>query len=256
MRTASGLAVIVGLMALGPVLAEAATTGLANKVFSTTFSGEGGGPNRTLGMPPDEGAAIYGILATEDSDDPCYFEAQFQDVRTGAVRAEKIFAECTPPDSEPSGALRASRRTLLLGEGSFVTGVRVCLNNDRDKIKGVQLFGGYGGCILGATSVTVQPTGCSQVFSQSGHEQRVCNTDPPNYVTYQCSSGSVSPTPFFERTNCVGDNDGPDADWESPMHCPNGMVAVGMRLSTRPGGKERRMIDGIALDCSPLQGTP
>jgi len=26
--------------------------------------------------------------------------------------------------------------------------VRVCLNNDRDKIKGVQLFGGYGGCIL------------------------------------------------------------------------------------------------------------
>ena len=86
--------------------------------------------------------------------------------------------------------------------------------------------------------------------------QQVCNTDPPNYVTYQCSSGSVSPTPFFERTNCVGDNDGPDADWESPMHCPNGMVAVGMRLSTRPGGKERRMIDGIALDCSPLQGTP
>jgi len=134
--------------------------------------------------------------------------------------------------------------------------VRVCLNNDRDKIKGVQLFGGYGGCILGATSVTVQPTGCSQVLFQSGHEQRVRNTDPPNYVTYQCSSGSVSPTPFFERTNCVGDNDGPDADWESPMHCPNGMVAVGMRLSTRPGGKERRMIDGIALDCSPLQGTP
>jgi len=61
MRIASGLAVTVGLMASSPVLAEAATTGLNDKVLPTAFSGEGGGPNRALGMPPEEGAAIYGI---------------------------------------------------------------------------------------------------------------------------------------------------------------------------------------------------
>jgi hypothetical protein len=232
-----------------PVFAQTISTELTGSPSTTAFSGRGGA-NRTLSKSASMNDAIYGVEIAERSDDPCFLRIKYRDVASGAEGSSLRFAECS--DNNNNEGTSDSRRGVSLPSGAFVTGVRICLNADRDKMKGIQLLGRYGGCLLGQEKVYVAPAACSPVFKVSGHEYRLCNTDQPNYVGLDCSQTSTSVSDHYERTNCPGTKEGPDRDWETRVSCPDLMVATGMKLSTRQSGGGREMIDGIALECHRL----
>ncbi|MCP5244560.1 MAG: hypothetical protein H6937_00775 [Burkholderiales bacterium] len=232
--------ILIGICAL--VISQ---SGLANDVklrgkpSNTEFSGKDASQKATVEKSFSDNDAIYGIVAGEDTNDPCYLKVNFRDVTTGAT-SSKSYNEC---DGHKEGDLE----TLTLPDGAFATGVRVCLNNDEDKIKGIQLIGNYGGCLLGAESVSVVPPDCSPPIKISGHDYQLCNTDQPAYITRSCNT-EIGPS--FERANCVGTNTGkPDSDWKKTVKCPPGQVATGMKLNTRAGSGNRRMYNGISLVC-------
>lgn len=105
--------------------------------------------------------------------------------------------------------------------------------------------------MLGAAYLTYEPSECSQVVKISGHDYRLCGTEPRSTVSKSCEAVGTS-SRYFERTNCAGSNRGPDRDWEATVNCPPGEVATGLRLNTRSGGGDRRMYNGISLECHEL----
>lgn len=234
------LALSMAVSSQGPaVLAQEAA--IQGKPEVTDYSGKGASQKRNLTKLGTENDAIVGIEAGEQSDDPCFLRVAFRDVTTGS-NSSLLFDDCGAQEGDVEG--------LSLPEGAFATGVRVCLNSEGDKIKGVQLIGSYGGCVLGAEFVYVAPSECSSVVKISGHDYRLCDSDPPAVITRSCEGGI---SPHFERANCVGSNSGqPDSDWEATVRCPEGEVATGIKLNTREGGGDRRMYNGIAVECYEL----
>lgn len=220
----------------------AAAQHLSDKSVPSATSGKAP-TNRTLTKAASANGAIYAVTIGEDSDDPCYMEIKYRDVATRGTQSSLKFSEC---DGHKVGDLL----TASLPSGAFATGVRICLNSAGDKLKGIQLIGGYDACVLGAESVSGVPNSCSSVQSFSGIEYRVCDPNSPPYVTISCS---VAITSFVERPNCQGSKrDVPDADWEKVVSCPSKMVATGMKLRTIDGSGKRKMINGVALVCNPL----
>lgn len=215
---------------------------LVDQTSTSAFSGPSGGGRRSLSKPASDNQAITGITIGERSDDPCYMQLMYKDVETGASGSTRTFDECDGSEGDIE--------TRTLPDGAFVTGVRICLNDDRDKLKGIQLISDYAACIQGDEHVYLEPTGCSSVFHAGGQEYRLCNTEQPSYLEVDCSPGQIRP--YIERTNCDGDRDGPDSDWESEVHCPAGKVATGMKLNLRDSGGDRIMYNGVALECDDL----
>ena len=234
------------ILGLSNVVASAGTvsTELTGSSSTTAVSGVGG-TNRTLSKASSTNQAIYGAEMSERSDDPCFLRLKYRNVATGSVGSSLDFAECDDNNNDEGKDI--SRRYLSLPAGTFVTGARICLNSGGDKLKGLQLIGGYGACFLGEEKVYGVAAPCSRVFKAGGQEYRICDPDQPNYVTLDCRTAGVSD--HFERTNCPGADGGPDADWERVVSCPDRMAATGMKLSTRDSGGGGTMIDGIALVC-------
>ena len=222
--------------------AGASAQTLLNKPINSSISGKSP-TNKTLSKAASARGAIYAVTIGEDSDDPCYMEIKYRDVATNGTQSSVTFSEC-------DGHKVGGQKTATLPSGAFVTGARICLNSGGDKLKGIQLIGGYGDCVLGATSVSVVPSSCSGVVKISGHDYQVCNDDSPPYITLSCSNPITS---FVERTNCQGSkHDQPDGDWENVVSCQDGMVATGMKLRSINGSGKRKMIDGVALVCDTL----
>jgi hypothetical protein len=215
---------------------------LLNKSVPTATSGKAP-TNKTLTKAASENDAVYAVTIGEDSDDPCYMEIKYRDVATQGTQSSLKFSEC-------AGHKVGDLLTASLPNGAFATGVRICLNSAGDKLKGIQLIGGYDDCVLGAESISGIPNSCSSVHNYSGIEYRVCDPDSPPYVTVSCS---IPLTKFVERPNCRGSkHDEPDNDWEQVVSCPAKMVATGMKLRTIDGSGKRKMIDGVALVCDTL----
>ena len=212
---------------------------LTSNVGSSDTSGRSP-TNKTLTKSYTENDAIYGVTIGEDSDEPCYLQIKYRDVNSASTAGSLTFNEC---DGHKVGDLK----TASLPGGAHVTGVRICLNSDRNRLKGIQLIGGYGDCVKGAESVTVSMPDCSSVVNINGLDYRTCSTGGPSYRTLSCG---LPLTDWVERPNCPGSKyDIPDSTWEKVVSCPDKMVAVGMKLRTTNGDGDRLGIDGIALDC-------
>ncbi|MDF0672740.1 MAG: alpha/beta hydrolase-fold protein [Nitrospira sp.] len=197
--------------------------------------------NKTLAKEAWQNDAIYGVTIGEDSDDPCYMEIKYRDLATLETQPSLTFSGC-------AGHKVGDLLTASLPSGVFATGVRICLNSDGDKLKGIQLIGAYDDCVLGAESVQV-PNSC-KMYNLSGLEYRICDPDGPPFKPLSCN---IPITKFVERPNCQGSrHDEPDNDWEKIASCPPKMVATGMRLRTIDGSGNRTMIDGVALECDTL----
>jgi len=216
---------------------------LAEQSDVTAYSGRSSGGTSILSRAASENDAITGVSIAEQSDDPCWMQLAYKDVETGVDGATRTYDHC-------DGANPGDLAVLSLPSGSFVTGVRVCLNSDRDKLKGIQIIGNYAACMKGAEHVYLDPAACSEVFHAGGMEYRLCDTDQPAFIEVDCTPDGFSRS--IERTNCDGENQGPDEDWESEVHCPAGMVATGLHLNTTNGGGARRMYNGVALECDDL----
>ena len=228
---------VIICVASGMAVAQTPTQ-LSNKTMSTDFSGKGQSEKRTLSKSYSANGAITGLSADEDSDDPCYLELKYVDVATRQPQGSIKFADCAGNGGEPKGGVASARKDLNLTGGRLATGVRVVLNKDGDKIKGIQLIGNFGECVLGTKEFTLAVSDCSSVFGAAPYrrdtlEYRLCNTgDQPSSITVSCSDARVESNPWFERTNAVGNKNGPDSDWEKTVSCPSGMVATGMRLNS------------------------
>ena len=214
---------------------------------TTDYSGRDKSQKNSFTKPESNNDAIYGISMGERSDDPCFLKIKYRDVASGA-ESSKTYNECSGKEK--------SVKLIDLTQGAFVTGIRVCLNSAKDKVKGIQLIGNYAACTQGADTVTVDIPPCSPVTKTGSSEYRLCNKDGPTYKTLNCSNlGYYRPDNYYERTNCQGlkSKNGPDSDWEEAVYCPTSRhVATGMKLNTREGGGKRRMITGIALVCHTL----
>jgi hypothetical protein len=221
----------------------AAAQHLLNRPVSSATSGKTP-TNKTLTKAASANGAVYAVTIGEDTDDPCYMEIKYRDVATQGTQSSLKFSEC---DGHKVGDLL----TPSLPSGAFATGVRICLNSGGDKLKGIQLIGGYDDCLLGAESISGIPNSCSSVHNYSGIEYRVCDTDSHPFVTVSCN---LPLTSFVERPNCRGlKHDEPDNDWEKVVSCPSSrMVATGMKLRTINGSGNRKMIAGVALVCDTL----
>jgi hypothetical protein len=212
----------------------------------TAFSGNSNG-TRELSHDAHATLSVSGIEARERSDDPCFLEVEFRDINSFQAGESLTFRRCGAGHRD--GNLPTTKR-LVMPEGAYTTGARVCLNNAGDKLKGLALIGQYQSCAIGGDSVIIPPSACSGVFPQNSVEYRLCNTaETGNWRSYSCSDPRVRIEVYFERTNCQGGKNGPDSDWEREVHCPFGQVATGMHLSTRDGSGTGRMIDGVALEC-------
>jgi hypothetical protein len=185
-------------------------------------------------------------------------ELKYVDVVTRQAQNSIKFADCAGKDGNPKAGVASARRDLNLTGGRLATGVRVVLNKDGDKLKGIQLIGSFGECVLGDREFTLAVSDCSSVFGVAPYrkdtlEYRLCNTgDQPSSITVSCSDPRVASNPWFERTNAVGSNKGPDSDWAKTASCPKGMVATGMKLNLAKGSGGRQMISGLALECNAL----
>jgi hypothetical protein len=247
----------IALLTGGPALAQA-PVGLNSKTLPTDFSGKGASEKRTLSKAYSANGAITGLTADEDSDDPCYLELKYVDVVTRQPQSSIKFADCAGKDGNPKDGVATARRDINLTGGRLATGVRVVLNKDGDKIKGIQLLGNFGECVLGTKEFTLAVSDCSSVFGAAPYrpdtlEYRLCNTGTlPSNITVSCSDSRVKSNPWFERTNAVGGKNGPDSDWDKTVSCPDGMVATGMQLNLREASGDRQMINGLALECNAL----
>jgi hypothetical protein len=245
MRTLAVVFAALSALSLGSVPAFAQPK-LSGSPTPTGFSGQSG-PTRTLSKPASANEMIFGVEVAERSDDPCFLRAKYRNVQTGAEGSSLKFAECS--DNNNNEGTSDSRHTIVLPSYSYTTGARICLDNDRKKMKGIQLIGRYGDCLLGAATVELSRTSCG-MLKQGGMEYNLCSNDlPQTPIVRSCSDASTKLSAYFERTNCPGVNIGPDKDWAAEVTCPNGMVVTGMKLSTRDSGGGRTMIDGIALEC-------
>ena len=198
--------------------------------------------NKTLAKAASANGAIYGVTIGEDSDDPCYMEIKYRDVATREAQSSLKFSEC-------AGHKVGDQLSPSLPSGAFVTGVQICMNSARNKMKGIALIGNYDACILGAETITVAVPPCTQ-GSSGGSEFNICDPDAPAFKTVSCDRSLTS---FVKRPHCPGSKrEPPDEDWEKEISCPAGMLATGMTLRTIDGSGDRKMIDGVALVCDTL----
>lgn len=248
--------ILSGLLALACLSSvQAQELHIYGSVTETKFSGKGGG-SETLAAPSGMDASVASIVARERGDDPCHLEVTFRDVNSNDPVHTAKFTECADSGNKRNG--RKSSEKLVTGTGSFyadfwAVGARVCHNNAGDKVKGVALIFRRKSCVLGAPDFTVMPSSTSHGKS-GGHEFTLHSDAGPK--TYSCDSPQADTSKWFERTNCTGGFGLPDSDWKREVRCPDGRIAVGLVLSTRDGGGDRTMIDGIAVQCQRVDEVP
>ena len=245
-------------------------TSLAQNAFNDTFrfigpdmpssfSGRSNGPTSDLILNRNAGEALYRVYGLERSDDPCDLIAHFRRLSNYEGQTQLRFSACHNNASKRQGKENSEKRTHNPYGGVFVTGIRVCLNNN--KVKGIGLIGNYGRCITGNQSVMI-PSKVRQDLSEVLGDSSLRGTvgvRTGELESFDCNNNLNDRyvSPYFERTNCPGSQQGMDNDWETAANCPNGFAATGLRLSAPPiGSSGRRAINGIALICRQLELVP
>ncbi len=231
--------------------AAAQQLNIYGSTWETQFSGKGGG-SRTLAPPSGTDATLASIIARERSDDPCHLETTFRDINTNATVHTAKFTECANSGDKRDGK-KGSEERVAASEVTYAdfwpVAARICHNKDGDKMKGMALIFRRKSCILGEATFQTKDEECKMV-KVNGSDQQLCADT--KVITHTCDEPLAESTAWFERTNCVGDHDyraGPDEDWKREVRCPADKIATGLVLSTRDGGSDREMIDGIALQC-------
>lgn len=174
-----------------------------------------------LGIPDSESTdeyAIFGISSEERQDHPCYVSVKTENINDSEHKLDLKKELCD--GKERSREMVAAYTDSSYGKRSFVTGVRVCMNNDNTRVKGIQIRGG-----------TVTDEGRLRALERK--------------VEGQSSGGlrRVAPEePQDERPNC---ND----NWKRWALCPgDNHIATTVELHFE-AGKEPRSLTGIALKC-------
>ncbi|NUO51260.1 MAG: hypothetical protein HOV80_20575 [Polyangiaceae bacterium] len=188
----------------------------------SAWSGASAALKATLSRPASSNDYVHGFSMAEDSDDPCHFAVLYNDVDDPTqLEGNEVWDRC-------AGGAPADYLSDVMPNSFRTTGVAVCLNSARDKMKGFALIGRYPECILDPNGTT--PDG-----------------DPCN------GAGPREEADEAERPHCPGSRDGLDGDWEDEAECPPGYVVTGIEINHRAGGGNRRMMSGVRAICHLLE---
>lgn len=219
------LGALSGSGAVGSVRVAVSLTGTP---APTAVSGVQGSPF-TVGNANSSTNAVWGLTSNERSDEPCLTTVSTEDVmdsgKDGSAKKDLCGKKATSSDlsvSYPDYGANGAR--------AFVTGIRVCMNNDRTRVKGFGLRGKKiddGGNLVDLTQDPSSPT------PGGGGEH----------------SYSTVTEPTDKRTNCDD-----KAGWMRWVECPAGQVATAV-VAHYEGGDTPRSLTGVALQCRSVTKT-
>lgn len=183
-----------------------------------------------VGVPDANGNddyAVFGITSEEQRDHPCFVKVMSENINDWSAQQELAKELC---DGSPSSAeLTAAYGNPHYGKRSFVTGIRVCMNDQDDRVKGFQIRGR-----------TLSDFGTLQTLERDAPGKK---------------GERHPPEPKDERPNCH-DN------WKRWALCPkDDQIATAVVLHFGAGTQPRSLI-GIGLQCrtvqepAPVTGTP
>ncbi len=186
-----------------------------------------------LGVPMSEGTdqhAVYGLTSEERRDHPCYVSLKTENINDSSGKLDLKKALCG--GQERSKEIVAAYADSNYGQRSFVTGVRVCMNKDQDRVKGLQIRG-----------KTLSDSGLLRQLERKAGDQ-----------TFGNISHLYPEEPKDDRPNC--------SDWKCWAECPAmNQIATAVELHFE-AGKEPRSLVGVGLHCrtvqepAPITGTP
>lgn len=203
-------------------------------ISSEDISGFRGTPFE-LGIPDSESVdeyALVGLTSEERKDHPCYVSVKTENLNDSS---KKLDLQKTLCDGKDRGKrIEASYLDSSYAKRSFVTGVRVCMNNDNTRVKGLQVRG-----------VTISDEGRFGPVEGKVQGQ-----------TFGALEYVAPEEPKSERPNC-------NNNWRRWAVCPaSDQVATAVVLHFE-AGKEPRSLTGIGLKCRvvesiepPVTGTP
>jgi len=235
---ASGKAVLAGTLAFAIIAAPAAQSAvtLEGAVVDTAVSGYRGTPY-TVGNSESSTYALYGITSRERSDNPCLITVESEDINAADRDSTSKKDLCGSNGATSSEIVAHFSDSGSNGEHAFITGVQVCMNNDKTRVKGLRI---RGNAITPAGSpASLESSDCSTVFDP----KKVGVQDGP--MEYRLCGGKIT-QPTASRTNC-DDKDG----WMNWAACPAGTLATAATLHFEAGNEPRSLV-GIALKCRPV----
>ncbi len=205
-----------------PVVVKATVT-LTGTPGDTGVSGKTGSVFVTAGGDSAT-HAMYGLSSKERSDEACLVTVRKEHVNDSTNDTDQTQNLCGPNGATSSEIKAEFSDSSVHGVRAFVTGVRVCMNNDKSRVKGFKLRGRK---IDNAGQLVALAGGVAGSGTAGGSE-----------VTTH-----VITEPYAVRTNC--DEKG---GWMSWAECPAGKVATAARLHYGSGSQPRSLV-GIALQC-------
>ena len=226
LKTRTAFALVLG----GAAIAAAAVASpafsqtslvLTGSATDTQISGFAGTPF-TLGGS-DNGHAVYGVRSLERHDKPCYIRALIEDINYSADHSGETKDLCG--NDTTSSEMKVQFDTDF-ADRTFVRALRVCTNNDGDRIKGFQIRG--------------------RKVDANGDVSDL----PPRFPDSSDSSGM---TPAVDL-NAPRDDHRPHCDvWRRWAECPQGQIATAI-VAHYGAGDTPRSVTGIALKCRAVSG--
>src|SRR5262249_6311534 len=126
-------AAIAGVAVASPAFSQTSLV-LTGSATDTQISGFAGTPF-TLGGSDNE-HALYGVRSLERHDKPCYIRALIEDINYSADHSGEVKDLCG--NDTTSSEMKVQFDTDF-ADRTFVRALRVCTNNDGDRIKGFQI---------------------------------------------------------------------------------------------------------------------
>lgn len=201
---------------------EVTLRGTAETTKISGFAGE----TSLLGVPnsQQDDYAIYGFSSEEKGDNPCYVTVRSENINDSGKKLDLKKNFCG--GKEKSREMKVEFKDSDYGKRTFVTGIKVCMNNKETRVKGFKI---RGKAITENGALAALETSASG--AHVGGIQRIVEKEPSD-----------------KRPNCDKDK------WKKWAECPEGKIATAAVLHFE-AGKEPRSLTGIALKCRSLSAS-
>jgi len=210
------------LLAYGTtILAAGQTVELVGQ--AQTAQGVSGVRGQAITLAADRpGHAAYGLFSVERRDRPCYLALRTENINDAADKDGRIRDLCGDrPTSNELGVAFEDR--MAAGPRVFMTGLRVCMNGQNTRVKGLQIRG-----------------------KRIGDDGALVELDPdpvPIPGTKGNRRVSIVTEPRDDRPNCGRDG------WQRWVECPQPDQVVTAIVAHFDNQGAPRSLTGIGLQC-------
>jgi hypothetical protein len=171
-----------------------------------------------VGVPDstNDDYVVFGLSSEEKRDNPCYVTVRTENINDPSAKLDLKKDLCG--GKEKSSQIEVAYDDRNYGGRAFVTGVRVCMNNDNTKVKGIQIRG--------------------KVINDSGGLVELENrAEGTSGIQHR-----IPAEPWDYRAHCNRNN------WMRWAQCEDHHIATAVVLHFA-AGKEPRSLTGVALQC-------